>query len=79
MLLPKTPTTPKIHTTRVNLDVAFDSESKKDKGEIDSVDNTTIIQDAFISVQCWDIFVLNETLEQGIFARENTTLDFLHK
>ena len=54
----------------VNPNVAFDSESNKEKGELDCLANTTNIQDAIILCPMLGSFVLNETLEQGIFASE---------
>ena len=59
-----------IHRTRDDPDVTFDSESNKDKGEIDVLENTTYIQDAFIFCPSVGSFALNETLKQGIFASE---------
>ena len=66
-----TPTSRKdIHTTRVNPNVTFDSESKKDAGEIDRFKDTSIIQDIFIFCPMLGPIVLNKTLEQYIFASE---------
>ena len=44
--------------------------SKKDEGEVNTVEDKIIIQDAFIFCPKGGTFVLNEVLKQGIFASE---------
>ena len=59
-----------IQTIKVNPNAVFDSESKKDEGEIDRLQDTSLIQDAFIFCPMLEPPVFNETLVQGIFASE---------
>ena len=48
-----------IQTIRVNPDVVFDSESKKDEGEIDRLQDKSLIQDAFFFCTILEPVVLN--------------------
>ena len=59
-----------IITTRVDPEVASERESKKDEEEMDRLQDTSLIQDAFIFCPMLESFVLNETMVQGIFASE---------
>ena len=57
-----------IHATKTNPEVAFDNMSTKDEEEVDTVEDKTIIQDAFIFCPTGGTLALNKVLKQGIFA-----------